>query len=380
MAGAVVTSRLALILASLLLTVACGQTSPATSPATSPPQPTAAAAPAAPTAGSVGSAPTAGVAAPAASAPTTVQIAALRGASDAGLFVAMDRGYFAEQGIDAQFAEVQLGSDIAALLGADQIQVGGAIVTAGLLNAAARGIDIKIVADKGSVSKGLGWDGLILRKDLVDSGTYKGLADLRGKKIVTPDVVSGAAIFLDATLDRAGLTRADVEFESLSFPDQLPAFGSKVIDGAITIEPFITIAADSNLAVPVVTIDEILEDYQVGVLMYAPRFARTESARRFMVAYLRGVRDYVDGIVRKRAVDPVAGIIAKYSTTKDVELIKRMAPVGLNPDGYVNRQSIQGDLEWYVRGGHVSQRPDLNQLVDNSHVDFALQQLGRSGS
>src|SRR5215813_9762051 len=80
-----------------------------------------------------------------ASAPTTVQMATLRAASDAGLFIALERGYFAEQGIDAQFAEIGLGSDIAAMLAAGQIQVGGAAITAGLLNAATRGVETKIV-------------------------------------------------------------------------------------------------------------------------------------------------------------------------------------------------------------------------------------------
>jgi hypothetical protein len=53
-----------------------------TAPATAPP-PAAAASPAAKPA-----------------APTTVQMATLRAASDAGLFIALERGYFTEQGID----------------------------------------------------------------------------------------------------------------------------------------------------------------------------------------------------------------------------------------------------------------------------------------
>src|SRR5262249_14935508 len=130
--------------------------------------------------------PAAAAASPAAkpaAAPTTVQMATLRAASDAGLFIALERGYFAEQGIDAQFAEIGLGSDIAAMLAAGQIQVGGAAITAGLLNAAARGIETKVVADKGANPRGFSFTALLVRKDLVDSGAYSGPADLKGMKL-----------------------------------------------------------------------------------------------------------------------------------------------------------------------------------------------------
>jgi NitT/TauT family transport system substrate-binding protein len=304
-------------------------------------------------------------------------MATLRAASDAGLFIALERGYFAEQGIDAQFAEIGLGSDIAAMLAANQIQVGGAAITAGLLNAAARGIETKVVADKGANPHGFSFTALLVRKDLVDSGAYSGPADLKGLKIAVPDLVSGGMIELEQMLRRGGLTPADAEFVSLPFPDQIPALGNKAIDAAITIEPFVTIATANGSAVRAMGVDEVLEGHQVGVLMYGLQFANTDAAKRFMAAYVKGLRDYNDAFVKNQDLDAVVDIIAKHSATKDPALLKRMVPAGLNPDGYVNEQSIAGDLDWYFERGHVAQRPDLNRLVDNSYVDYAIQQLGR---
>jgi NitT/TauT family transport system substrate-binding protein len=304
-------------------------------------------------------------------------MAALRSASDAGLFIAIERGYFAEQGIDAQFAEINLGSDIAAMLAANQIQVGGAAITVGLLNAAARGIETKVVADKGSNPRGGSFVGLLVRKDLVDSGEYQGPADLRGRKIAVPDLASGGTIELDAMLRRGGLTLNDAEIISMTFPDQIPALGNKAIDAAISIEPFVTIATANGSAVRAIGVDEVLEGHQVGVLMYSLQFAGTDAAKRFMVAYVKGLRDYNHAFVKQQNVDAVAEIIAKHSATKDPAMIKRMVPAGLNPDGYVSERSIEGDLDWYFERGYVQQRPDLRRLVDNSYVDYAIQQLGR---
>jgi ABC-type nitrate/sulfonate/bicarbonate transport system substrate-binding protein len=128
---------LALVLGWAVLGAGCA---PAATPAAKPTSAPQAAATTVPATVAPQAAAVASPAAKPAVAPTTVQVASLRSASDAGLFIALERGYFAEQNIDAQFAEIGLGSDIAAMLAAGQIQVGGAAITAGLLNAAARGI------------------------------------------------------------------------------------------------------------------------------------------------------------------------------------------------------------------------------------------------
>jgi ABC-type nitrate/sulfonate/bicarbonate transport system substrate-binding protein len=368
-----VARTVALLVGWALLGAVCA---PAAAPPASPTSPAKPAATAAPTA----SAPAAAAASPAAkpaAPPTTVQMATLRAASDAGLFIALERGYFTEQGIDGQFAEIGLGSDIAAMLAAGQIQVGGAAITAGLLNAATRGVETKIVADKGANPRGFSFGGLIVRKDLVDSGEYQGPADLRGRKIAVPDLVSGGTIELDYMLRRAGLTVNDADVVSMPFPDTIPALGNRAIDASISIEPFITIATANGSGVRAISVDEVPEGHQIAVLMYGLQFANTEAAKRFMVAYVKGLRDYNDAFVKNQNLDAVVDIIAKHSATKDPALIKRMVPAGLNPDGYVNEQSIEGDLNWYFERGHVSERPDLKRLVDNSYVDYAIQQLGR---
>src|ERR687885_649031 len=61
-------------------------------------------------------------------------------------------------------------ADTVAPLAAGQLDVGGGAPSAGLGNALARGLNLKIVADKGSTPPGFGYAGVVIRKDLWDSG------------------------------------------------------------------------------------------------------------------------------------------------------------------------------------------------------------------
>ena len=49
----------------------------------------------------------------------------------------------------------------------------------------------------------------------------------------------------------------------------------------------------------------------------------------------------------------------------------------MNPDGYVFRESLAEDQEWYLRLGLQRELVSVDALVDNQFVDYALQQLGR---
>src|SRR5438270_297691 len=93
-------------------------------------------------------------------------------ATDAGIYMAMERGYFAEQGIDLEYVNFGSASEMVPALATRQSDGGGIAVNSATINAVARGVEIKAVADKGSMSPGFGWQAFLVRKDLVDSGRF----------------------------------------------------------------------------------------------------------------------------------------------------------------------------------------------------------------
>src|SRR4051794_15501423 len=131
-------------------------------------------------------APSVGAASPAVqplSPPAQVSVGTLGLLTDAGIFIALDRGYFAEQGLDVKIEQFDGGTAMVPALAARQIQVGGGGVSAGLINAVQRGIPLKIVADRGQQRAGFGASALVVRKDLIDGGAVRDPRDLRGLTI-----------------------------------------------------------------------------------------------------------------------------------------------------------------------------------------------------
>ena len=100
--------------------------------------------------------------------------------SDAPFFIGEHKGYWKDQGLKVTLINMQTGPHMIAPLGTGQIDIAAAATSAGLYNAEARGIGLKIVADKGSNLPGYAYVSLLIRKELVDSGKFKTLKDLKG--------------------------------------------------------------------------------------------------------------------------------------------------------------------------------------------------------
>ena len=64
---------------------------------------------------------------------------------------------------------------------------------------------------------------------------------------------------------------------------------------------------------------------QFSVILYGPQFVRDnpDAARRWMVAYLRGVRDYDNAIFKGLDKDEVVRLIMKQVTIRDASLFDR---------------------------------------------------------
>ena len=94
------------------------------------------------------------LAAPAA-AQETVTVGIYAATSDAPLFIADKKGYFGDECIAVKLTSFQSAAMMVRPLGTGQLDVGAGSASAGLYNAVARGIRIRIVADKASSPPGL---------------------------------------------------------------------------------------------------------------------------------------------------------------------------------------------------------------------------------
>jgi NitT/TauT family transport system substrate-binding protein len=265
------------------------------------------------------------------------------------------------------------------LLVSNQLDVGINSVNAGLFNAFARGLPVKIVADHGANVQGASAGGIAIRKDLVDSGAYQGPASLKGWKIATASQGSNSDITLDAYLRGGGLTLADIDRVNLSYPDMLPALANKAIDGAYYQEPFTTMAVERGLAARGPAAWQIRLGQQVGVVLLSERLLRDRAlSLRYVRAYTRGVRDYVKGLIDRdpTTFDQVVPILIEHTTVKDRALFEKAVPSGLRGDPIPNVDSIAEAQEWFLANGFQNQRVSVQDMLDLSFVQQAIEQLG----
>jgi NitT/TauT family transport system substrate-binding protein len=376
-------------LAALLAGAACA---PGAAPPSAPPAPAAPPAASAPPAQSAATAPAGAAAAPSAApaaasapAPLRLRVATIRITADAGLYIADEKGYFKEQGIDVDWVDFATAAEATAPLGAGQLDIGVGAVGAGLFNAMARGIDIRLVADKAATSpdprNGFASSlALAVPREYADSGRFTDYADLRGKTIVIPAKGTASHILIDQALRKGGLTLVDAEINELTFPDINPALANKAVDVALQIDPLLTLGEAQGILVPWKRAVEIYPGQQIAAIMYGPRVAEIgqNAGNRFMVAYVKGLRDYNDAFgPRRQNRAEVVAILTKNTNVKDAALYDKVTWDYMNPDGYINAETLARDMDWYVANGYLTERPDVARIVDNSFADYAVRTLGK---
>ena len=302
--------------------------------------------------------------------------------SDAPYFIADGRGYFKAEGLDVEIINFPSGAKMISSLSTGDLDVSGGAISAGLYNANERQISIKIVADKARNAKGMSFQSLLIRADLLDSGAFKSLADLKGRKIAIPAIGScGEQSTLNEACKLGGVPFESVERVWLATADQLAALSNKAIDGTLVAEPFLTLAERRGVARRFMALGDIYPDQQAAATTYGAEFVKKrEAAVGFMKAFLRGARDYNDAIKDARfggpKADEVLGLIAKYSNVKDVELLRTVVPSACNPDGMPNREGLERDLKFAQSLGLVQPQVKIEQVLDLSYLEAALAAIG----
>jgi NitT/TauT family transport system substrate-binding protein len=312
----------------------------------------------------------------------TITVGATSSTSDAPIYIADRKGFFRDEGLDVKVVNFRSAADMVAPLGAGQIEAGAGSASAGLYNAVARGIKIKIVADKASSPPGYGATKILVRKDHIESGRYRELKDLKGMKFAmnAPGVSNTST--LNTLLKSAGLKYSDVETVDMPLPDHVAALKNKSVDASASVEPGPALAIRNGDAVVIKSDDEILPNHQIAVLLYAEDFAAKQpaAARALMRAYIRAVRFYNGALKNGRLdgpnADEVIAILSEATPIKSREIYKLITPTGMNPDGRLNKESLAYDLAFYTEQALVKGAVNLDDAVDGSFVEAALKELG----
>ncbi len=343
---------------------------PTTAPTTAAVAPTAASTAAATKPAATAAAPATGAAA---LTPVKLNVAYLPTMSMAVLFVAMERGFFAEQGITPNMTRVNSGSEAMAFLASGQMDAAGGALVASSYTAVNNGFDLRIVAS-GSVAPSKGGPNLLLvRKDLAD--TVKKPADLKGKKVaVSGGAGSGGAFTVAIALQGSGVSVNDLQLVNLANPDMVTGMASKSIDACYVGSPYSTQIMSAGTAT--ILAQDITAGQMVIVYMMSGKFLRETPAvaTRFMVAMLKASRA-MQGDEYLSAANMAAYV--KWTGAKEEDIRKTPAFIYDPNLRVLTKDIVDGERINREVGWTEFKTPmDTTKMVDLTPLNSALKVLG----
>lgn len=298
--------------------------------------------------------------------------------ADAPFYIAIEKGYFAAEGIEVKLERFQSAAQATAPLSQNQVQVVGGGVSAGLYNAFARDWPVRITMARTRDMPGFSSDTLVLRNDLKDK--IKSAKDLKGHYIAINTPASVLHYMLGKLMESEGLTIEDVQTVNMGWPSMGPGMETKAIDGGTVVEPFAELYSQKGISFPFRRAADFMKPpLEVSVMLYSKEWMdkSPDQAKAFTVAFLKGVRDYYDAMKGGPKRAEVIQICTKYTSLKDKALYDKMQWSYMDPNAEISLEGLRDQQDWYAKQGVVAKKADLNKMIDRTFLDYALQKLGK---
>jgi NitT/TauT family transport system substrate-binding protein len=313
-----------------------------------------------------------------------VKVGVLKLTSSAPLFVGAEKGFFREFGVEPELVYFQAAAPIATALAAGQIDVGATGLTAALYNIVLGGEQLWIVADKGREWPGYPLVGIVVQKELWDSGAVRAIKDLRGRRIGVTQLGSTFHYHIGNILEKDGLSLGDVKIVPLqAMPAAVEALKGKQVDAILVPQPFPGRAEAEGFGKILFWAGD-LSPWQIAAIFYSKGFAaRRPQAVAFMKGYVKASRYYHDAVLVQKDGRPAPGahydevvqITARYTGARP-EVIRLGFPFQ-DRNGRLLVTDIERQMTWWVRNGFMKRALPLDRIVDTSFIEEAIRTLDR---
>jgi NitT/TauT family transport system substrate-binding protein len=314
---------------------------------------------------------------------STLKIGSLPTIGLAPVLIAQQRGYFQREGLSVEIVNFSNGAEIVPAVGGGQIDAALSVApSAGLLNAVARGLEVKIVASNGTIIPHRNIGNIIVRKDLAPSSGFLDLKTLKPPiraAATVEGILPHAILLLEA--QKAGFAISDVSMSFLGLPDMNAALQSKQLDIAASGEPLITLAEQQGIAARWREMAEDFPNVPYSTMLYGPNLLTRDpdAGVRLMRAYLQATRDYEDAFSHNKDRDAIVGLLSDPLKTP-APLFKAIQDGGglafIDPNGAVHIETLAPILDLWTQQGLVQPGFQLASLVDDTPARNAVSTLG----
>ena len=286
--------------------------------------------------------------------------------------IAEDEGYFEEQGLEVEFVKFTSVTQALPLLVQGDIDVAAGSINAGIFNAIAQDMNIKIVAGGQYIDAEQGNVALLTRKDLYESGELDTVAEIKGRQVAMSCTACIYDYGMAKIMEDAGLTLSNVEIARMTPQDIVAAFANQAIEATTIGSLQIGQLTSGGYAVTLESFSRLMPGFEYGFVMFGPSILKDnpEAGKKFMVAYLKGARQYMQGKTERNLE-----IAQKYlEMDRETLLQTPFSPVQAN--GTVRVEDVLDFQDWAYDSSLVDKKVTIEQLVDTSFVDYANNVLG----
>lgn len=302
-----------------------------------------------------------------------ISVGALRFTSHAASFVALERGYFQEAGLEVEFRFFDAAQPMAIAVASGDVDYAVTAVSGGLISLAEKGAT-KVVG--GALLEEKGIDG---QKILVSDAAFKaGVTDpskLDGKRFAITQSGSSFHYMGSKIAGKEGISLKFIPLQKVGAI--IGALKTGQVD-AWTIVPHIAkpLAASGKVHI-IGDVADYVQDYQVTTIFTSAENAsnKKEQTTAFLSAFSKGAMDFNASLVDKTAGDKAATdmvkLIHKYVyADRPYEKASKSIVNGamrISPDASMNIASLQDQLDWFKAEKLVKDSITLDTLVDQSY-------------
>jgi NitT/TauT family transport system substrate-binding protein len=306
--------------------------------------------------------------------PLKATIGVLRLSSSAPVFIAQDKGYFRDAGLDIELKFFDAAQPIAVATTSGDVDFGITAFTAGLYNLAGKGT-LKVIGGMSRDKAGYPLIGYFASNKAYAAGltTPK---DLAGKRVAVTQVGSSFHYALGLLADKYGFKLSDVKIVPLqSLSNAAAALKGETVDAALlpisTARPLV----DSGGAKLLGWVGDETP-WQVGAVFASPKtLADKPRVTKLLAALARADREYHDVVlatVKDGKADlndwtrPLLDIIAKYTNLPVEQVVGNCAYV--DPDGRLDVKNVDNQIKWLQEQGFVDKGLDADAIIADAYV------------
>lgn len=301
-------------------------------------------------------------------------IGVLRLSSSSPVFIAQDKGYFRDAGLDVDLKFFDAAQPIAVATTSGDVDVGITAFTAGLYNLAGKGT-LKVIGGMSRERAGYPLIGYFASNNAYAAG-LKTPKDLAGKRVAVTQVGSSFHYSLGLLADKYGFKLSEVKIVPLqSLSNAAAALKGETVDAAL---------------LPVSTARKLMDDggakllgwvgdetpWQLGAVFASPRtLANKSQVAKLLGALAKADREYHDVILASikdgkapinEQTKPLLEIMAKYTNLKVEQVVGNCAYI--DPDGKLDVKNVDNQIKWLQEQGFVDKGFDAENIIARDFV------------